>query len=161
MAVLQYHQPSASAAIPPYRVLLVDDSPIFIRVATEFINRQPGVEVKGFALSGETAFQQARKLHPEVIIIDLDMQVFSNPHAIAYLRAKAPQAIIIALTLAQGFDPRLVSQVLGIDLIVSKAELSTALPEIIHTAIQLLEDSPEIIPAQLEENSLFSNLVVA
>ena len=148
-----------------YGVLLVDDSPLFVRVATEFINRQTGVTVVGTALTGEIAFQQAHALHPDIIVIDLDMQIFSNPHAIAYLRGKSPWAILIALTMANTFDSLHVSEALSIDLIVCKAGMSSEFPKAIQKSIRMLEDlsiDPDLLtPGEISEISAYHKLAVA
>ena len=54
------------------KVLLVDDHPIFLDGLKELLTRR-GMEVVGTARDGLEALEQARALHPEVILMDIQM----------------------------------------------------------------------------------------
>src|SRR5689334_25413095 len=57
------------------RLLVVDDHPM-IRLGIETILRpRPEWEVCGTAGSGAEAIQKASELHPEIIIMDISMQI--------------------------------------------------------------------------------------
>ena len=54
------------------RCLIVDDSPVFRRVASALLERQ-GISVVGMAASGMEAVARARELRPDVALVDIDL----------------------------------------------------------------------------------------
>jgi DNA-binding NarL/FixJ family response regulator len=54
------------------RCLIVDDSPAVLRSAGELLERQ-GVAVIGRAANGEQAVSLAEELHPDVVLVDIDL----------------------------------------------------------------------------------------
>jgi len=81
------------------RVLLVDDSEAFLRVATDFLQRHHELIVVGAICWGEEALAEAQDLQPQVILIGLDM---TGLETISRLRNMLPDVGIIALTLLEG-----------------------------------------------------------
>lgn len=104
-------------------VLVIDDSPIFQRLLCELLERQTGVCVVGTAGNGEKGFASARQLKPWVIVVDLDMQLFTNPYAIAHLRAKSPGSVIIGMTLLDHLILPQAQQKFGVDAILTKENI--------------------------------------
>lgn len=112
-------------------VLIVDDSPLFQRLIRDLLERHPDIHVADAASSGEQAFTKARAIQPRVILLDLDMQLFTNPHAIAHLRAKSPASLIVAMTMLDHFDPQQIKNKFGVDAILAKAKLTAELTAVI------------------------------
>ena len=54
------------------RCLIVDDSPVFRRVASALLQRQ-GISVVGVAASGIEAIARARELRLDVALVDIDL----------------------------------------------------------------------------------------
>jgi DNA-binding NarL/FixJ family response regulator len=108
-------------------VLIVDDSPLFQHLIRELLDRHPDIHVADAALNGEQAFIKARAIQPRVILLDLDMQIFTNPYAIAHLRAKSPASLIVAMTMLHHFDPQQIQNKFGVDVVLSKANLNAEL----------------------------------
>jgi DNA-binding NarL/FixJ family response regulator len=125
-------------------LLLVDDNPMFLHLLKELLERTPYMQVVGTAFTGEEAFTTARLKLPWVIIIDLEMQIFHNPHAIAYLRSRSPASTIIALTLLEESIPSRSRDKFGVDTIVAKSRLFTDLtPVILQNMCLTLEVLPK------------------
>lgn len=61
---------STGAAI---RVLVADDSQAFRRVARQVIDLNPGFELAGTAATSEEAVELARRLRPELVLLDVRM----------------------------------------------------------------------------------------
>ncbi|NIY70896.1 chemotaxis response regulator protein-glutamate methylesterase [Marivivens donghaensis] len=57
----------------PIRVLIVDDSAMIRRVLAMGIDREPDLEVVGFASNGEQALDLMQRMRPDVITLDLEM----------------------------------------------------------------------------------------
>jgi len=53
------------------RVLLVDDHPVTLRGVRDYLRAKQHISVVGQALDGTEAFEKARKLFPDVILLDL------------------------------------------------------------------------------------------
>jgi len=118
------------------RVLLVDDSEAFRRVATDFMQRHHELTVVGVACEDEEALVQAQVLGPQVILIGLDTPGPTGLKTISRLREVLPDVGIIALTLLEGDAYRQAALAAGADDLVRKAELVTDLLPAIRRVTQ-------------------------
>ena len=84
------------------RVLIADDHPVVCVGLLGIINTQPDMTVVGQAKSGTDAVRLARKLTPDVILMDLRMPEMSGVDAILAIRAERPDSAVIVLTTYQG-----------------------------------------------------------
>ena len=84
--------------MPAIRVLLVDDHSVVREGLRMFLGRDPELEIVGEAADGVEAIQQARALHPDVILMDLLMPVMDGIAATETIRSELPETEIIALT---------------------------------------------------------------
>jgi len=137
-------------------VLLVDDSPTFLYLTKELLERQSSLAVVASAFTGEEAFVKARRTRPWVIVIDLDMQIFTNPQAISYLRSRAPAATIIALTLLEDAIPARLLEKFGVDVVIKKSCVHLELVQAIQDQvgwIRLVQQDP-YLNTVLAENTL-------
>jgi DNA-binding NarL/FixJ family response regulator len=82
----------------PIRILLVDDQALFREGLHTLLSMQSGVEVVGEAANGEEALRAASHLHPDVILMDLQMPVMDGAAATRTLKAHQPEARVIILT---------------------------------------------------------------
>lgn len=122
----------------PTSVLLVDDNPTFLRVATQFLREHctRDVTVVGTANGGAAALARAGDLQPQVIVVDLAMPGMSGLEAIPRLRELCPDAGIVALTQMEPAEYREAALVAGADEFVTKTMLSTDLLLAIQRARQ-------------------------
>jgi len=113
----------------PISLLLVDDSPIFLRLVSRFLSEQypDEVVIAGLAEGGEAGLAQAHALRPDIVLIDLAMPGLPGLKAIPRLRAALPKVGIIALTLMEPNGYRQAALAGGADEFVSKATLATDL----------------------------------
>ena len=121
--------------MPQITVLLVDDNPTFLRIASRFLERQNEVVVAGTAGGGEEALLQARALRPQVILLDLAMPDLPGLDAIPRLRVILPEAHIIALTLLDSEGYRQAALAAGAEDFVSKTVMNTDLLPAIRRAV--------------------------
>lgn len=64
---------STEAARSPLRLLLVDDEPMAIRRLQQALRSDEDVEIVGCATTGDAGLREARRLRPDLIILDVEM----------------------------------------------------------------------------------------
>jgi len=79
-------------------VLLVDDHAVVREGLRTFLELQDGIEVIGEAEDGNAAIAEARRLDPDVILMDLVMPELDGVGAMRALREQAPRSRVIVLT---------------------------------------------------------------
>ena len=81
------------------RLLLVDDHPFVREGIKSHLATQMGIEVVGEAGSGHEALQQAARLRPDLVLMDISMPGMNGLEAISRLRKTAPGARVLVLTM--------------------------------------------------------------
>ena len=80
------------------RVLITDDHKVVRRGLRGFLELDPGLEVVGEASNGEEAVELARRLEPDVVLMDLLMPVMDGIEATGRIRRELPDVEVVALT---------------------------------------------------------------
>jgi DNA-binding NarL/FixJ family response regulator len=80
-----------------FRCLIVDDSPPFVRAAQGLLERQ-GITVVGAASTSDEALQLARRLRPDVTLVDIDLGGESGFDVVRRLRREADLARLILIS---------------------------------------------------------------
>lgn len=80
------------------RILLVDDQALFREGLRTLLSVQPGLEVVGEAGNGEEAVRLAASMHPNVVLMDVQMPVLDGVAATRRLHADYPECHVIMLT---------------------------------------------------------------
>ncbi len=109
----------------PARLMLVDDSATFLSLLTRFLQQEGSddVEVVGTATRGTEAIVKASVLHPEMVVLDLNMPDLSGIEALPFIRQVLPDSAIIALSLLDAPTYRQSTLDAGADEFVSKTSL--------------------------------------
>lgn len=81
------------------RVFLVDDHAVVREGMKALINAELGMEVVGEAGDGQTAWQRACELRPDVVVMDVSMPTLSGAQATERLKQECPQVKVLALTI--------------------------------------------------------------
>jgi NarL family two-component system response regulator LiaR len=89
---------------PTIRVLIADDHAIVRKGICALLATEPEIEVVGEAEEGREAITQARRLSPDVILMDLVMPRVDGLEAIRHITASQPEARILVLTSFDGDD---------------------------------------------------------
>jgi NarL family two-component system response regulator LiaR len=79
-------------------VLVVDDHAVVREGLRTFLDLQDGIDVVGEAEDGNAAIEAARRLDPDVILMDLVMPELDGVGAMRALRDEAPRSRVIVLT---------------------------------------------------------------
>jgi DNA-binding NarL/FixJ family response regulator len=80
------------------RVLIVDDHLAMRRAVARVLQSQPNVEVCGEAENGRIAIEEAERLKPDLIVLDLSMPIMNGLEAARVLRAMMPEVPILMYT---------------------------------------------------------------
>jgi DNA-binding NarL/FixJ family response regulator len=86
------------AASPPIRLLIVDDQPLVRRGLALMLSLEAGLEVVGEAGDGVEAVEQAKRLRPDVVLMDLHMPRKGGVGATREIVASLPQTRVLVLT---------------------------------------------------------------
>ncbi|TSA14521.1 DNA-binding response regulator [bacterium] len=81
------------------RILLVDDHPIVREGIKSALSKRKNISIVGEAATGEEAMVKARKLSPDVILMDINMPGMSGLETSRRLRKSVPDSKILALTM--------------------------------------------------------------
>lgn len=81
------------------KVLLVDDHPLFLSGLHNLLTSR-GIEVVGTARDGLEALDQARALHPDLILMDIQMPRCDGLAATRLIKAEWPGVNIVMLTMS-------------------------------------------------------------
>jgi len=84
--------------MPPFRILLADDHDLFRAGLASLINAQPDLQVVGQAIDGLEALALARELHPDLIVMDIQMPVCDGLEATRLILDEWSEARILILT---------------------------------------------------------------
>ncbi len=80
------------------KILLADDHQLVRTGLRHILSGASDVEVVGEASSGEQAVQMARQLHPDLVLMDVNMPGIGGIEATRKIRRAAPEARVIAVT---------------------------------------------------------------
>jgi two-component system, NarL family, response regulator NreC len=79
----------------PLRILVADDHEVMRNGVRALIENEPGWEVCGTATNGQEAVESARKLKPEVIILDLSMPELDGLAALREIKRALPNTEVL------------------------------------------------------------------
>jgi two-component system response regulator NreC len=80
------------------RILLVDDHEVVRTGLKAYLQTQDGLEVVAEAGNGLEGIEQALRVRPDIILMDITMPVMDGLEATRRLKAAWPEAVILALT---------------------------------------------------------------
>ncbi|MFN3647936.1 MAG: response regulator transcription factor [Armatimonadota bacterium] len=84
--------------MPPIRIVIADDTRLLRSLLARQLSAEPDFCIVGQAADGREAVQIASELHPDVILMDLDMPHLSGAQATTRIRVCSPHSRVIVLT---------------------------------------------------------------
>lgn len=97
----------------PIRLLLVDDHEVFLLGLQTLFSQMPSIRVVGTASTAATALSEARRLAPDVILMDLRLPDGTGVESCREIRASSPGTRVLFLTSYQEDDALLAATFAG------------------------------------------------
>jgi len=119
--------PSLESLVARIRLILVDDSADFARVAAKFLQGQDTLELVGVGTRAQDAFDLTAALAPDLVLLDLAMPGQTGLEAIPGIKAARPGVKVVALTLFDSSGYRHAAMAAGADGFVSKRSMAADL----------------------------------
>ncbi len=85
-------------------VLICDDHAMFREGVKTILSAQPDIEVVGEAADGKEAVEQAIRLYPHVVLMDISMPVLKGFDAARRIRKARPDVKVLILTVYDDED---------------------------------------------------------
>lgn len=102
------------------RVILVDDSPLFLETLAAQLARNPAVQIVGRATGGLEGLKLARELEPDVAIVDLAMPDMNGLELAQGLKRLAAPPRVVMLSMYDEPEYREGAQLMGVDAYIAK-----------------------------------------
>ena len=80
------------------KVLIVDDQKAFRVAAREVVNVTQGFEVVGEAETGEDSILAARRLHPDLVLMDVNLSGIDGLEASRRIKAEQAEVVVLLLS---------------------------------------------------------------
>jgi len=135
--------------LEPVRVLLADDHHDFLAVVARLL--EPEFEVVAMVDDGQALLDEAARLEPDVVVLDISMPVLNGIEAARRLKAGGSKAIIVFLTVHEDPDYLRAALAAGGDGYVVKGRLACDLPLALRAALAGGVFVPRSIPHGPEE----------
>src|SRR5436190_21540769 len=110
-----------TGASVPDSILIVDDSAVIRGSLRSCIEQNTNWRVCGEAENGEVAIERVQELHPDIVILDLQMPVMNGLEAARQISRPAPNTAMLMFTLYSGEQLLKDAQAAGIKDVVSKS----------------------------------------
>lgn len=83
----------------PLRILIVDDHAVVRRGVRSLLESEKGLEIIGEATTGREAVDMARRLQPDVVVMDLSLPELNGLDATRQILKDSPRSEILVLTM--------------------------------------------------------------
>jgi DNA-binding NarL/FixJ family response regulator len=80
------------------RILIADDHEIVREGTRMLLQHEPGWEVCGVAKTGREAVEQAKKLHPDIVVLDMGMPELNGLDAARQIKRALPKTELLIFT---------------------------------------------------------------
>ena len=117
------------------RILIVDDQPIILKRVRSILEEEPSFEICGEAYDGEQAIQEAVRLEPDAVVLNVSMPIMNGFAAARAIKLRLHTTAIVILS--SEADKHFVDEAkkIGVRAYVVKTKAATALVEAIKAAL--------------------------
>ena len=79
-------------------MLFVDDDPLFLDRASQWLAKQPGIHIVGQAVSGEEGVEEVCLLKPDLVVMDLAMPTMRGHEAAQRIKRRSEATRVILMS---------------------------------------------------------------
>jgi two-component system, NarL family, nitrate/nitrite response regulator NarL len=117
------------------RILIADDQPIIRRVVRSTLQQHPHFEICGEAVNGAEAIAEAKRLQPDVVVLNVSMPIMNGLEAAREIKKNLPESAIIILS--QNADRHFIEEAknLGVQAYVAKTKAGDSLVKAVERAV--------------------------
>jgi len=123
---------SMDVRLQAIRTLVVDDSTAALHSICSFLKLQPNIDIVGTATDGCQGLASAHALHPDLVLVDVQMPVMNGVEAARRLRQDLPATRIIMVTVHDSPEVRQACRESGADGFIAKEHLDEELPALLE-----------------------------
>jgi NarL family two-component system response regulator YdfI len=105
-----------------HTILIVDDSSLIRHTLRSFIEQTNEWQVCGEAENGAVAIEKVKELHPDVVILDLQMPVMDGLEAAGQINMIAPNTTMLLFTMYNCEQLLKIAPAVGIKEVLSKSD---------------------------------------
>ncbi|MGB7601696.1 MAG: response regulator [Candidatus Sulfotelmatobacter sp.] len=105
-----------------HTILIVDDSSTVRSSLRSWIERNSDFEVCGEAENGEVAIAKVEEMHPDIVILDLQMPVMNGLDAARHISHVSPSTAMVMFTLHPSRELLRAARAVGVKDVVSKTD---------------------------------------
>ena len=124
--------PASKSDNPIICVLIVDDMPQVRQELRQLLQLSDGIEVVGEASDGQEAILQAERLHPDVVIMDLEMPTLDGLQATCQIKQRKLAGRVVILSVHSEPEDLDRAMQAGADAFIQKGSPYSTLIESIH-----------------------------
>ena len=117
------------------RILIADDHPIIRRAMRSTLQKHPHFEVCGEAVNGAEAIAEAKRLRPDVIVLNVSMPIMNGLEAAREIKMILPESAIVILS--QNADRHFIAEAknIGVQAYVTKSKAGESLVKAVEAAV--------------------------
>jgi len=106
-----------------HSILIVDDNTLIRRLLRAWLEQHSEWVICGEAENGQVAVESVKQLHPDIVILDLQMPVMNGLEAARQIHQFAPGTAMIMFTVYNSEQLLKAAQANGVKDVVSKSDL--------------------------------------
>ena len=149
----------------PQTLLIVDDHPLFRKGVIQLIQAEPAFRFVGEAASGKEGIQLAHRLHPDMILLDLNMKDLNGIDVLKEIKDAELDARVIMLTVSDQAEDLMAALQAGADGYLLKdmepEDLMQQLGEAARGKITISESLTQLLVTSLREKNRPTSLTEA
>jgi two-component system response regulator YesN len=135
-----------------YKVLVVDDEPIAVESIAFMIKKNfEEIDRIDTSRSGKDAIEKAYQLHPDIIIMDINMPGINGIDAMKQIRAANPTVSFIVISAFDYFDYAVESVALGVEEYLLKPVKENKFVETLRKVLSQIEQNNSLRKKSLEQ----------
>jgi len=122
-------------AVPPARLLIVDDHALMRETTQVMLEGEPDLEVVGEAVNGQHALELCRQLRPDLVLMDVRMPEMDGLSATREIKKEMPAISILLVSACESEDYRREAASVGATGYILKDAERHQLLEAVHAAL--------------------------